>query len=99
MSKIRHEFASQQEAMSFGHSEVSAAQTAADDTVTSGKVTLAGLGEDVAGSEDLISKNTIEYQRAVEYSDLAQIDVRTDTEADNIQQSTASQVAARFRNA
>ena len=99
MSKIRHEFASQQEALSFGHSEVTAAQTAADDTVTAGKVTLAGLGEDVAGSEDLINKNTMEFQRATEYSDLANIDVRTDTEANNIQESTASQVASRFRNA
>jgi hypothetical protein len=98
MTKIAHNYDSQEQSIQFGGTEVQHANSAADMTVTSGKVTLAGLGEDMTGATELINHNQVEYERAVEYSDLAQVDLRTDQQSHEVQSAVGSQVARLFNN-
>jgi hypothetical protein len=99
MTKIAHNYQSQEQSIQFGGTEVQHASTAADDTVTSGKVTLAGLGEDMSGATELISNNSLEYERAVEYQDLAQLDLKTDQQAHNVQTAVSGKVGRLFGGA
>ena len=98
MTKIAHNYDSQEQSIQFGGTELQHANTAADDTVTSGKVTLAGLGEDMTGATELIGHNQVEYERAVEYADLAQIDLQTDQRAHDVQTAVGGQVQRLFNN-
>jgi hypothetical protein len=96
---IRHDWNVSEDSYALANTEIGNAQQASDDTVTSGKVTLAGLGEDMTGATDLINKNTIEYQRAEEYRSLAEVDARTDSQSNEIQRGVGTQVQNLFGNA
>lgn len=98
MTKIAHNYDSQEQSISFGGQELQHAGTAADDTVTSGKVTLAGLGEDMTGATELMAHSQVEYERAVEYQDLAQVDLQTDQRAHDVQTSVGAKVNQLFAN-
>lgn len=98
MSKVAHNYDSQEQSISFSGTELQHANTAADDTVTAGKVTLAGLGEDMTGANELAAHSQIEYERAVEYSDLAQVDLQTDQRAHDLQTAVGGQVQRLFNN-
>lgn len=99
MTKIAHNYQSQEQSIQFGGTELQHANTAADDTVTSGKVTLAGLGEDMTGASELAAHNQVEYERAVDYADLAQVDLQTDQRAHEVQTAVGGQVQRLFNNA
>jgi hypothetical protein len=96
--QIRHNYDIGEQSYSLANSEVGHAQQASDDTVTSGKVTLAGLGENNSGATDLINKNHLEYQRAEEYRTLSELDARTDGQSNEIQRGVGSSVQKLFGN-
>ena len=60
MTKIHHDFASNEEGLAFTNGQVTGAQDARDAAVSANNVARAGLGDDVAGADGLAQRAQID---------------------------------------
>jgi hypothetical protein len=98
MTKIHHDFASNEEGLTFTSGQVTGAQDARDAAVAANNVARAGLGDDVAGADALAQKAQIEFQRDEEFASLADVQNRQAQSSNDIQHATSSRVQSLFSN-
>ncbi|HEU0288477.1 MAG TPA: hypothetical protein VFR22_15630 [Nocardioidaceae bacterium] len=99
MTKIHHDFASNEEGLAFTNGQVTGAQDARDAAVSANNVARAGLGDDLAGADALAQRSQIEFQRDTEFADLAQVQHNQGQTSNDIQHATAGRVQSLFNNA